>query len=329
MFSKLAEGSASEAVRAVKELAEYSDREAALSALVGGWQAEGGYDPRQEFATSHLGNEARLLARLLDRPALAAEAARELLSGGEREQLIRMAAVAETARDPQAALSLGGDLQGKARSEFLQAVARGWAQHHGEAALTWALGEADPELRAHLQMQAMIGWGLTDPEAAARHLGDMSEPAGREEALRTIAVQWGAVDTQAALAWARGLPDAGQREQAVAAIQSSAPVGIGVSLGSSPDGLPVVNELIPGGAASSGGQLKAGYQIAAIGDGRGGFTELRGVKLNEVASMIRGKPGTVAVLQVIPAGGNPASRMTITVPRQQLLFKRSPAADPR
>ena len=67
------------------------------------------------------------------------------------------------------------------------------------------------------------------------------------------------------------------------------------------------------------------YEIAAIGDGRGGFTKLNGVGLDEVTKLIRGKPGTSAVLQVIPPGGTAANPWTVTVPRRQLMFKAPPA----
>ena len=49
------------------------------------------------------------------------------------------------------------------------------------------------------------------------------------------------------------------------------------------------------------------------------------VLLDPYAKLIRGKPGTVAVLQVIPEGANINQRLTITIPRQQLMFKQPPA----
>jgi C-terminal processing protease CtpA/Prc len=48
------------------------------------------------------------------------------------------------------------------------------------------------------------------------------------------------------------------------------------------------------------------------------------MNLGDVANLIRGKPGTAVVLQVIPAGGAAANRWTVTVPRQQLFFKNPP-----
>jgi hypothetical protein len=240
---------------------------------------------------------------------------------------MKLAAIAEAWRDPQRALEFGNDLQGDERSGFLQTVALEWGRHRGEAAVAWALQESDPELRARLQTEAIEGWGLSQPEAAARRLGDITDPALRQEARQTIASQWGMTDTQAALQWANGLSDPAERAHAVAAIQTSAPVGIGVSLTSSPEGLPVVRELIPGSPASAGGMLKPGYQIAAIGDGRGGFTRLNGMALQEVTKLIRGSPGTNAVLQVIPPGGTAASPLTVAVPRRQLMFK-TPSAQP-
>jgi carboxyl-terminal processing protease len=187
------------------------------------------------------------------------------------------------------------------------------------------LRETDPALAAQLQVQALIGWGATQPDAAARRLAELPDPASRQEAIQEIAGQWAATDTQAALTWANNLTDPSFREQAVAAIQASAPVGIGVSLSTSPDGLPMIQELVPGGPASLGGQLKPGYQIAAVADPQGRFADVQGMNLGDVVKLIRGKPGTAVVLEVIPADGNPMNRRMITIPRQQLFFKNPPA----
>jgi C-terminal processing protease CtpA/Prc len=183
------------------------------------------------------------------------------------------------------------------------------------------LQQGDPATRAQLQAQALTGWGYREPDQAARHLTEIQDPKARQEVLQSIAASWALADTQAALAWARGLSDPPAREQAIAAIQSNAPVGIGVSLRASADGLPEINHLIPGSPASGNPALKPGSQITAIGDGRGGFTNLKGMNLGEVTKLIRGKAGTVAVLQVIPEGGNPNQPWTVNVPRQQLMFK--------
>jgi C-terminal processing protease CtpA/Prc len=117
-----------------------------------------------------------------------------------------------------------------------------------------------------------------------------------------------------------------EREAATAAIQQNAPVGIGVVLADGPDGYPMIRELVPGSTASSSGVLQSGYQIAAVGSGNGTFTDLQGRNIGDVAPLIRGKPGSSVWLQVIPPGGTPANRLTVVVPRRQLMFKKPPGS---
>ena len=346
MFAQLAEGNPTDALRAIKAIPAGPDRTAGLTALVVNWQPEVEFalnkgiiamnrdrelelDQSKDIFAMNLGSsEASLIGRLLQNPSLAVGSARELLTGKELTQILSSAAYMEASRDPQRALSFGQDLQGAERAQFLESVARGWAKADGAAALAWVLEEPDPILRERLRRETLLSWGQSDPAAAARQVAGISDPAWRKEALEKIAGIWAINDTGAALAWANGLPDPQQRDQAVASIQNSAPVGIGVVLNTS-DGLPSIADVLPGGSASAGGILKPGYQIAAIGDGRGGFTDLQGAKLDEVAKMIRGKAGTSVALQVIPPGGTPANRITVMVPRQQLMFKNpAPNAKP-
>ena len=80
------------------------------------------------------------------------------------------------------------------------------------------------------------------------------------QVINALASSWGMADTQAAFAWANSLANGQERDSATAGIRETAPVGIGVVLGKSPEGYPVIQELIPGGPASLGGQLRSGYK---------------------------------------------------------------------
>jgi hypothetical protein len=324
MFSQLAEGSSTDALRAIKAITQGPDRIAGLAALVETWQPELAPESKRSVAELRLGaSEGMIIARLLGDPSLAVKYARELLSGSERLQILRSAAFLEASRDPQRALSFGQDLQGTDRTQFLEYVARGWARERGGEALAWASGEPDPAVREMLHREVLLGWGTREPAAALQQLAVLSDPGLRDEMFSIIVSEWAGTDTRAAMAWANGLPDAQQRERAEASIQVGAPVGIGVVLNMS-EGLPNIADVVPGSSASAGGVLKAGYRIAAIGDGRGGYMDLQGVKLEDVTKMIRGKSGTSVALQVIPPGGSMANRVTVMVPRQQLLFKNPP-----
>ena len=322
VFSKLAEGSSTAALTAVQSFKNEPDRAAALDALVTSWETEPSMELQKDLLALQAEHpEVRQLARLLGNPALAAEAAMTLLTGSERAQLLRMAAVATVEEDPQRALQYAQSLAGPDRNALLESVGRAWGRREGEAALAWANSQADPTLRAQLQAHVLAGWSFSQPERAAARIAEIPDAETRQKVLQFIASSWASSDTQAALNWARAQPDAALREQALTAIQSSAPVGIGVSLASSPEGLPVIQGLIPNSPASAGGVLQPGYQIASVADGRGGFTDLRGMNIGEVAKLLRGKPGSSVVLQVIPEGAGPNQRRLVSITRQQLIFK--------
>ncbi|MDZ4821599.1 MAG: carboxy terminal-processing peptidase [Planctomycetota bacterium] len=76
--------------------------------------------------------------------------------------------------------------------------------------------------------------------------------------------------------------------------------GIGASLEFN-DGNTIVKSLIPGGAAEKEGSLKAGDKVVGVGQGADGeIADTVDLNLNEVVKLIRGTPGTVVRLKVIP-----------------------------
>jgi hypothetical protein len=325
MFTHLAENPR-EALRAVKSLAAGIDRETAVAALVANWRPEPLPLVEQASLMSRFGSIGGMLAGLLDDPVLTANCARELLSGMERARLLGSASGRLAATDPQQALALGSELAGRERAEFLVGLASGWAQTAGDAAWAWAQQQTDPALRDSLQETIMVNWARRDPAAAASLLPQIADAESRQKLLGIVAEVWAGADTKAAFDWANNLNTPEERDAATAAIRENAPVGIGVVLSEGPDGYPLIRELVPGSTASSSGVLKSGYQIAAVGNGNGQFTDLQGKNIGDVAPLIRGKPGSSVWLQVIPLGGTPTNRLTIVVPRQQLMFKKPPGS---
>ncbi|MBN2025064.1 MAG: carboxy terminal-processing peptidase [Pirellulales bacterium] len=80
--------------------------------------------------------------------------------------------------------------------------------------------------------------------------------------------------------------------------------GIGASL-MSEDGTTVIKRVLPGGAADKDGRLKVDDKIVGVGDGRDGeIVDVVDMKLRDVVKLIRGKPGTIVRLEVIPADGS-------------------------
>ncbi|TWT48324.1 carboxy terminal-processing peptidase [Botrimarina hoheduenensis] len=100
--------------------------------------------------------------------------------------------------------------------------------------------------------------------------------------------------------------------------------GIGASLRSE-DGYTVVHEIIAGGAADRGGDLKTGDKIIGVGQGTSGETEdIVDMRLNDVVQKIRGKRGTIVRLQVKPVD-NPKETAEYTITRDRIELKNQEA----
>ncbi|MBI3272567.1 MAG: carboxy terminal-processing peptidase [Planctomycetes bacterium] len=88
--------------------------------------------------------------------------------------------------------------------------------------------------------------------------------------------------------------------------------GIGALL-TQEDGLTVVRELVPGGAADLDGRLKAGDRIVGVGEGADGeIVDVIEMRQREVVKRIRGKAGTIVRLEVLPAGQSKRSLYAVT-----------------
>ncbi|MGS0466889.1 PDZ domain-containing protein [Cobetia marina] len=62
-----------------------------------------------------------------------------------------------------------------------------------------------------------------------------------------------------------------------------------------------VSSLVPGGPAEKDGELKPADRIVAVGQGDGEWTNVVGMRLDDVVDLIRGPKGSVVRLEVIPA----------------------------
>ncbi len=84
--------------------------------------------------------------------------------------------------------------------------------------------------------------------------------------------------------------------------------GIGASLQVVDDHVTVM-EVIAGGPAAVGGQIKANDRINAVAQGKKGeMVDVIGWRLDDVVELIRGPAGTTVRLSVLPAGANPGAK---------------------
>jgi carboxyl-terminal processing protease len=94
--------------------------------------------------------------------------------------------------------------------------------------------------------------------------------------------------------------------------------GIGAEL-KSEDGYAKVERLISGGPAQLSGKVSVGDRIAAVGQGKDGFTDVVDMKIDRVVELIRGKKGTVVRLLIIPANtADPSKRKIVELVRDDV-----------
>jgi len=258
-FVALAAGNPTNALRAVKDLTNDTERETALLALVTQW-TQGHLSPSQDRAQyiARYGIEAGLGTELASNPELAVLWANELTEGAGRAAVLRRTAAALVGSDPTAAFALGEQLPSEEQRNFVDVI--------------------------------FASWATSDTDAALKSADQIQDPA--------------------------------ERDAALAAIRSTAPVGIGAAL-SIQDGYAVVNQLFPGTPAELSGQIHTGDRIVALAQGDGAFVDARGLALKDIVDMVRGAPNTTLQLQLLGADAGPETPpRTVSILRNQLKFKR-------
>jgi carboxyl-terminal processing protease len=109
-----------------------------------------------------------------------------------------------------------------------------------------------------------------------------------------------------------------EQMQSFGSLMSLSLVGIGASL-QSDDGYCKIREIVPGGPAARGGELKIGDRIVGVAQENGEFTDLIDMPLPQAVDLIRGKKGTTVRLTIIPAGAaSDATRKTFSMVRDEI-----------
>jgi hypothetical protein len=189
-----------------------------------------------------------------------------------------------------------------------------------DLAVLWANELTEGESRNMVLKTTANHLVVLDPAGAFALADQIAEP-DRQNFVNSIFADWASVDTDAALKWADQLPAGADRDSAVAAIRTSAPVGIGTAL-KIEDGYPVITQILPGTAAERSGQIRPGDRIIGLAQGDSRFVDAHAVPLEQIVAMIRGAPNTMLQLQVVSAdAADNAIPRTITIFRDQIKFK--------
>ena len=191
-----------------------------------------------------------------------------------------------------------------------------------ELVVLWANELTEGQSRAVVLEHAAFAMRSTDPAGAVALSANLAA-ADRPQFLDSVFANWAQEDTDAALRCAEQLSNPAERDAAIKAIQKVTPVGIGAELKMQEDGYAVINRLLPGMPAELSGQLRPGDRILAVAQGDSAFVDARGVALGDLTQAIRGAPGSLLQLQVLPADAPPGSLpRTVSIVRGQIKFKQ-------
>ena len=325
MFRPLAALGVDVAMLRVRELPDAASQDMAMLALLGEWSGQSVTELVQNGGVGRFGVAGALGLYLMNEgkmtPVQTAALANEFLTGQQRGTVLSRAAEQLAATDPTTALAMGDGLTDWQQARFLARFVSGWASASPDDARAWAGQVQDARTRSVLLGRVLAEEVKVNPTSAAEaFLAAPPEDAQiRERTARQIAANWAAKDTVAAMQWANNLPEGNDRESAQRGISSTAPVGIGARLSRGEDGLPVLQELVPGSPASASGQLRSGDRLLAVSDASGTWVNSRDRSIGDVVGLIQGDAQTPVSIQVQSADGS-APRV-VTLRREQIIHR--------
>jgi hypothetical protein len=312
------------ALAEVQQLPDADLRDMAMLALLQEWSGVSTLELIRRGDIWRFGASGALGLYLLDQgritPDQAAAMARASTDANRRSELLARVGARLAEANPAAAMALADGLDDRQRQRFAERLAANLAEQSPEAARRFALQLNDPGTRSAMLARILETEAASDPAAAAQGFLSMppDDAEARARAARRIGSEWGSRDTLAALQWVGSLADENSRSAARQGIDAVAPVGIGARLSPGEGGLPVLQELVPGGPASSSGQIQAGDTILAVSDANGRWVDARSVQMGDLIGLIRGEPNTQVSLQVQSPGD--VTPRAVTIGRQQIIY---------
>jgi hypothetical protein len=325
MFRPMAALGVDAAMAQVRQLPDAASQDMAMLALLGEWTGQSVAELVQAGNVGRFGVAGALALHLMGEgkisPEQAAVMANDFLSGGQRVGVLSRAAEKLAPSNPTAALALGEGLADWEQMRFLSRFVSGWASAAPDAAQAWVGQVEDARMRARLLQRVLAEQAKVNPAGAAQTFlqSPPEDERMRQRTAQQIAAGWAGQDTLAAMQWADNLGNEADRNAARQGIRSVAPVGIGARLSPGADGLPVLQDLVPGSPASLSGQLRSGDRLLAVSDASGSWVDARNMSLGDVVRLIQGEPNSRVSLQVQAPDGT-AQRM-VTLGREQIIHR--------
>lgn len=210
------------------------------------------------------------------------------------------------------------------KASYLEHAMNRWVNRNPSRALAWLRENPDTPNRAALTQIAMgILGSLNDVQGVQREYDLATTPEARVAAVRALAAAK-ISDTRQAVEWADSLPDGPERDAAHEVLYELTPRGVGAILALTDDGLPNVNQLVPGGPLEKSGFLK-GDTLVGFTRPDGTLQTFAGQPLEQITGQLRGAPGTpidIIAMRLNPTTGQ-REEIRTTVVRQQILFQET------
>jgi hypothetical protein len=121
----------------------------------------------------------------------------------------------------------------------------------------------------------------------------------------------------------RKMADA-QNGVAPAQVATAPAAGLGIAL-SKQNGRIVIGSIIPNNPAARDGRLKAGDEVIGVEEQGRAMVSLDGMPLADAVKRLRGEPGSVVTLLVVPAGQPAANPVRVTLTRGRLALLEAEA----
>jgi hypothetical protein len=145
--------------------------------------------------------------------------AQGLSSKEDREQALSALLYRVAAADSQRGVALLDEISDPfTKRRAGEAVARGWTRQNPQAAIQWAEGLPEGELRSDILKEIAYTWALTDPRSATELMAQQKDHPGKISDLWGILRQWTSRNPQEAALWVQNWPHEKDRTYLISAV---------------------------------------------------------------------------------------------------------------